>query len=355
MNVNPTALTLPHWRAAMARVRAGTGRARIHCIGDSTTMGAGAGSGGVTALNGAAPNCWPAALAKILSRWVPTSYNSFWTALNNPIPYNTYDPRVTLAANWGVGADQIFAWSPGSVNDLYFEPAGIIDTVYAYTVENGGGTAALNVNGGATLATLSSAGGPGVMGQIIPVPRGINTVTVVPNNNGPVYLMGMVTYDSTVPAVDIICDGQYGSELSNWTEITSLQPWWFHNTWLAPDLTIICLTINDVNEIGLAGLGAYINNMQALITKVRSTGDCVLMVGIPSNSANATDGITLPAYVAALKALAFINGVGLIDLSERWVSWAYTNAIMPYFDGDHAEAQGYQDVAQAVASAIAFA
>jgi hypothetical protein len=99
MNIN--AASFPHWRAAMARVRAGTGRGTLLIVGDSTTMGAGAGTGGTTNLNAAWPKAWPRLMAKLLpTLGVPISDATLQGDQTSQVAYGTYDTRVTFGTGW---------------------------------------------------------------------------------------------------------------------------------------------------------------------------------------------------------------------------------------------------------------
>jgi lysophospholipase L1-like esterase len=353
---NVNSANMSKWRAAVAKVRAGTARGRILFVGDSTTMGAGAGTSGTANLNGAYPKSWPADLAKLMNSAIPTSYNSLWSGLSSAsasgITYPNLDTRVTFGANWSLGAVSLFSYTTGAANNLAFTPPGQIDTVIVYMVQNGGtGTATFNVDGGASLGTITSAGVTSIVSYTATVTKGAHTINIVPNNNGSFFIQGIIAYDSTTPGVDFVQAGQYGATAANWNNNGS--PWnpgaYFASA--QPNLSIICLTINDSN-LGIANLPTYITNMQTVITlALAQGGDVLLMVGPPSNTTQATDG-TLDAYISALRSLAVSNNLPMLDLKARWVSYAVTNPLMPYFDNLHPGAVGYQDEALAVSEIL---
>jgi hypothetical protein len=71
--------SLLYWRRAIARTRATTPvRGKMVIIGDSTSMGAGAGSSGTSLLTGAYLKAWPHRLASMSSAPVQLSSNSWW-------------------------------------------------------------------------------------------------------------------------------------------------------------------------------------------------------------------------------------------------------------------------------------
>lgn len=350
--MNIGAPNLLHWRKAIAKVRDGTGRGRLVLIGDSTTAGAGAGTGGTLNYNGAYAKNWPRALGALLSATVPTSDNSFFGDQCQNVAYGTYDPRVVLGTGWAPTQNSLggnmFHFTVGSPGTLAFTPAGQIDTITIYYL-NATGTFTVNVDGGASLGTVTPSGTFLVSSQTFTVTKGAHTINMVAVNDAQVYVLGVVSYDSTTPAIDIIqtaCSGSTASTFTStglgWSPMTVLAI-------LAPDLTEIGLTINDSNAA--TALATYQTQMQAIITAAQLSGDALLMVGAPSNTANATNG-TLDQYVGAVKSLALANNNGVVDLKTRWVSYAVTNPQLPYFDSLHPMRLGYRDIAQAVYEAI---
>src|SRR6202035_4404848 len=108
---------------------------------------------------------------------------------------------------------------------LAFTPTGQVDTfeVYWYN-NNNSGTATLNVNGGATLATLTATGTTTVTKTVVTATKGTNTLNVVGGGATQFYIMGVVAYDSTTPAIDIIQAGTYGSLVATWTANSTIPP-----------------------------------------------------------------------------------------------------------------------------------
>lgn len=350
---------LPRWRAAMARVRAGTGRGRLLTCGDSTSMGAGAGSGGTLNENGAYPKAWPQALAGMSGAitGVPFSSKAIMGNQAAAVAYGTYDTRVTLGTGWsgtqGSLGGNMFKFTAGVAGTLSFTPVGTFDTILVYYVQTGPGatgTMAVNVDGGATIQTLTAANAVATYAvATLSVTLATHTINFVASNLGDFFLGGVIAYNSTAVAVDFVQAGFAGATASNFVGTTNV--WSPQNviTSLAPDLTIIELTVNDSNN-GTA-LATYQANMQAIIASAQVSGDVILMTGPPSSTTAATNG-TLDQYIAVLDALAVANGCVLIDTKARWGSYAAINPIMAYFDSLHPGAVAYQDMAQSILNVL---
>lgn len=351
---------LNHWRAALARVSAGTGRGRLLLVGDSTTTGAGAGTSGTTNLVGAFAKSRTTYLTKRLNDLgIPTSNNSFISDQNvtaQGVTLPSYDPRIAMGANWALGVDgtiggRIIAYSTGAVNNFSFTPVGAIDTFIVYWIRTTAlGSCTANVDGGSSLGTITMGGvAASIQTSTFTVTKGTHTINLVPNNDGALYLLAIIAYDSTTPAIDIIQAGVYGATSANWNSTgQAWHPILMFPTLLA-DLTIDQLTINDSN--GGTTPATYTTNMQAVITAELLSGDVILESGIPSNTTQATNG-TLAAIIAALRALAVGNKLPFFDINARWTSYVVTNPIMPYFDLLHATTVGYADVGQMEANLL---
>ena len=69
-------------------------------------------------------------------------------------------------------------------------------------------TATYNVNGGASLGTITNAGANALFAYTATVTKGAHTINIVPNNNGS-FNIEDTAYNSTTPAIDLIQNGQY--------------------------------------------------------------------------------------------------------------------------------------------------
>ncbi len=356
---------LNKWRAALARVQAGTGRARLLTIADSTGMGAGTGTGSGYTI-GAWPNAWPRRLATYLEKsGIAVSDNSIFADAGAPVAYGSYDTRAVLGSGWvssfnGTTAASLggylFKYNTGSASAFSFTPTGPLDTIKVYYLQqDGNGTFAVNVDGGGSLGTVNAgqAGGPLLSVATFTVAKDVHTINLVAGNDAVFYILGIVTYDSTTPAVDIIRAGWFGARIASFVDGGTTFAFSALNVLknnVVPDFTVIELTINDSNNG--TPLATYTANMQTLITSAQLSGDVLLMAGPPSNTPQATDG-TLDTFIAALSILASTNNSPLLSMKSRWTSYAVINPILPYNDNLHPTALGYWDMGLAVSEAVA--
>lgn len=365
-SVRPVGLST--FRTALNRVKAATGRGKIVVIGDSTSMGAGAGTSGTTNLNGAAQKSWPQGLQRFIAAPNYLSANSWWGTQGYDsaagITLTGYDTRLAQGANWAPNlatlGGKVIRYAPGAVNNFSFTPTYAFDTIIVYMLKNNGnGTATINIDGGASLGTINTNSGGALLWatQTFTVAKAIHTINIVPNNDAQMFFGGILCYDSTVPAIDVIQTAVYGSTASVFTPNVNVYDQIPTLKFIAPDLTIIDLTINDSNA-GTA-LATYQANLQTIITAAKVSGDVLLMVGPPSNTAAATNG-TLDTYIAVLRALAEINVCSIVDMKQLWGSYAAIQATYPYLDTLHPQTGGYQgppannyvDIGTAVASLL---
>jgi hypothetical protein len=351
---------LKKFRKARANALSGQGRGRIMFIGDSTEAGSGALAADMT---GAYPKTPSKQLAALLaSVGIPTSHNSICGDAGitaGALTYPVYDTRVTFGANWVSGTfatlgGTFFKYTAGAVNNLALTPVGAFDTIKVFYWRAGGfGSFATNVDGGSSLGSTNSAGSSAMQTATFTVTKSTHTINIVPANDGDLYICAILAYDSTVPALDFIQAAKSGSGIADYSTVGGSNPYAAVEVlkYLAPDLLWVNLTINNSNNDGAAYLATYIADMQILITAAQISGDVVLEVGPPSNTANATNGV-LDSYIDALKTLALNNNCVLLNTKERWTSYAVQNAVIPYRDNLHQTALGYADMAYARMEAL---
>jgi lysophospholipase L1-like esterase len=242
------------------------------------------------------------------------------------------------------------------LDPLSFNPGVPWDTAEVWYADlNGCGTFTINVDGGAVLATISPNGAGAIKKAQITRALGNGVLNVARTGaGGQLYIAGMVTYDSTSPKVDVFNLGWSGSIVSDWTTtstsyVSLATPPSENLKTVAPDLTVICLTIND------SGFGTDVNlykaNLQTLVSAALTTGDVVMMSGVPSEASTASVS-TQEKYINAALEVALNNNLPFINLTQRWGSYAISNALGLYTDLQHPLAIGYADVANAVASVL---
>lgn len=344
-------------RAAIARVRSNRGSAtmKVAMVADSCFAGYD-GVGVNSGYPGGRAYSVPVQLAAILSAkgLAAQADNMFGNNnVGNAAAYTAYYPAAVLT-NWpptvltsvpSLGAFSFQSTTLGA--NIAFTPVTAFDTIDVYFLQAAGnGSFTVNVDGGATLATIATAGGSAYVKQTISgVTHGTHTINLTTTSATTTFVNAVCVRDSTIPRVEIynmgfdaVTAAIYATTVGSWNLRVALPV-------VAPDLTIIQLTINDINLN--TGVSTYTAATQALISAALVSGDCVIAVGNPCGPANWNNGINV-GYQNALYALALANNIPLIDITARWISYAAANAVMPYFDTSfllHPGGVGYADIA----------
>jgi lysophospholipase L1-like esterase len=344
---------LPKWRAALDRANAGGSRARIACVGDSTTSGVGANI--LSANEKSREKAYPEQLSGILASkfGIKADASSIWGNGNVP-DISRFDPRISLGVGWAI-SDTFIAGGWAFVNRLdadgalSFKPSFATDTLDVYYVlKPGFGT--VEVSTGATVNLAAEAAGAGGVGiGKLTAKRTLNNAAWdirKVDGTGPIMIAGVDAYDSSSSNVSVWNMGSSGSDISTWMagQFTTVAPS------LAPDLTIICLTIND--WVAGTASGKYNAGIQALIDAAKKTGDVLLMVGVPTRDGDAAPVARQKIYADYIRTLASKNNVPLVDMVYNWKSQESVQDKGYYFDGMHPSAQGYLEIATTVADFI---
>lgn len=347
---------LPVWSAAVRTMQAGGREARLLCIGDSVTQGYGAVSGGWTP-NGRA-GAWPERLAAMMSgRGLPASAASVagaGAADGASGGYSAYDPRVTLGAGWGVNAltgmgGKLFSGATSSTGVWSFQPDGPVDRFDLWAVTN----TALGVltveTDGLVRATVNTTKAASMEVTTVAFPETTGPVSVRWASGGAVFIAGGVAWRSDVKRARVINSGWGGARIADW--ITTDQPYRAYGSIpaAAPDLSVVCLTINDCNA-GTA-VATYKAGLGTLVDRCLTTGDVLLMTGCPSDPAQGKASYAAQAAlrdavfeVAATRGLATpIDGTALFGGS-------FAGGLM--FDSVHPNAAGQARIAEAVRARV---
>jgi hypothetical protein len=338
-SINPN--FLPHWRKALAKVLAGTGRAEIQCIGDSITAGALSSNPPLTSPPGRLITLLNNAGIPAREGYV-TLQDSRWTRAGW-IQY----PQFNLGS-----LDSAYANSTtSSSNPLKFTPTGVFDTIKVIWGNNGSGnTSVINVDGGSSLGTISNSSAFGT--QTFSCPRGTHTVNILPPATGTnlMFISGIEVWDSTSPAVSVSTFGLVGGVVASYVfagtsgTVAALSQ-------NQPDLAIIDLTVNDA-DAGTT-LSTYQANINTLITDCQVSGDCLLVSANPVNPSGLASYITQSIYNNAFGACAIANNCGFVDMWNRWGgNFTTYNGYGYYADAIHPNDIGDMDTAFAVFNAI---
>lgn len=338
--------TFPIFSRKLAGVKTGANNCRVVLVGDSTTLGTGA--------NATANQCvafgWPSNAQRYFNKAGVTCQRD--TLLGDGDGTSAAkDSRVVVGSSWGTGGAPnslggITFTSTTTTNALSFTPTGLVDTfIVYYVVFPGGGTLSVGVDAGSP-SNQSTAGASAVGTKTVTATSpGIHTCNIKWVSGGAVFVIGIEAYNSTIKQLQIMNAGWAGAKAFDVSVAT--QP---YNPLLtlgtvAPDLTIICIGINDWRAA--TSTTTFTTNIQSVITEALISGDCALMTPIGSNPAD-TAQATQDIYVNILRSLAATNNIPLIDIYDRFLPYSANTAV--YNDNLHPNGLGYEIMGKAVFS-----
>lgn len=340
--------------------RAASGLGRLMVIGDSTTLGDGAGTGTTVKLTGARPKSYPVRLAQYLSAFgIPAYARSLcgWGMGSSGVAPSAYDPDLTYSGftaealqNFGGHAYRSVAagstltrvipgWSDGA--DLVFN---------SYS---GYGSVDISINGGATIQTVATAATPRQATRTtVTWPRAQNvSITFTTTSTSPVSVQGFIPMDTLAGGLEIVPAGWWGSKIADhcydqydWQGFRSLASY-------AVDAAVVQLTINDSN----AGttLAAYAASLDYISAKAAAANvPLIWMSGIDSNNSAAANDLEL-GYIELIKARAAADKSLFIDLRSQMGSYAEMSARGWMADNNHGNGLSYADEARFLARVIA--
>ncbi len=353
-----TPANLLAWATARGKLRAGAAdSARIAFVGDSKTMGAGAGTG-AKATDGAFARSRPARLAALLvADSLPTRLGfAGFNGTLSPADRAAYDPRLTFGAGWSGSTNSLgggmFAGGAGS-GELRFQPTSPADR-FSLLYRGGADRPTFSIAKGAETinvvpsgATMSYVRHEAVFAAkdaqpiIITRTGGSNALTIV----------GGVAWDSSTPAVEVMNFGVYGVVSAFWTDAsTALTPLSALGAY-APHLTVVNLGTNDLAQN--VPMATWLANLRAIIGVAKSSGSVVLTwpaiagVGVGYGS----DPVRAP-WMAALRSLAAEMGCLFVNEEALLGGRAAAQAAGALPDGVHEAGWAYDVQASAIARAI---
>jgi lysophospholipase L1-like esterase len=160
---------------------------------------------------------------------------------------------------------------------------------------------------------------------------------------GNVWIDGVIASKSTATRVHVINWGASGTVAFNHAVTTS--PWSpaAALATIAPDLTIINLTINDgqaATAVGPLGVStAYLTSLQTIVTQAKISGDVLLMTGAPSAIGAVALGRQL-MYIEAYRYISKRNECPMISTMYEWGSYDQANANGLMGDTLHPDGEG---------------
>lgn len=348
---------LKKWRAALANVMNGSANAKLAFLGDSTTAGAFA-SGVIW--SGNRTLAVPARIAAMLTaRGINAQQGSTFcdAGTTDAASFALYDTRWVLGAGWttqlltgGCGGTAL-THNAASTTTAAFTPTAAFDTIEIWTVTNPAyQDFTVNVDGGASLGTIDASQALSILKTTYTVALSTHTVNIQKSagNAALTHIIGINTYDSATKAVQVWNMGYGGSTSAFWGTSTT-------SVWLAPqmvatyapDMSVICLGIND--WIAAVSAATFKTQMQVLIDKALISGSAMLVTSAWSQIGyNGATQANMDAIVTATRELAVTNNLPLLDISKRLVNYSDANSYGFYGDGAHPDKTGYQDWANAL-------
>jgi hypothetical protein len=342
------------YRNAVANARAGIAPGcRIACVGNSTTAGTGAGTG-ASGQTGAYPFAWPNLLKSILNaRLAPTFNGALWGQANNGVvSYPTFDTRLALGAGWGVFSGSLGGplWTNNSTtNALAFTPTDAFDSIDVYYIRNTGrATFTVDVDGGAALATINSAGTVSLIKASMTCARATHTINIKRTGVGTdAFIVGIVTRDSTSPAIAVWNMGWHGVTASTlgltanaWYSVPAIAA-------VAPDLMIYEMGVTDMG----GDLSAYKADSERFIASALVAGDVIVAIHNPVSTASHSQ-----ADQDAMRAMSYTIAndydLPVIDHTLEMQSYTVANADGLMFDNIHPLKKGYGMKASLYAKAL---
>ena len=350
---------LRKWRKALSGTLTGQANAKLLMVGDSTTAGLYAPS--TPSYTNTPSNVMSRILNKSL---VQTNTNSVHgdSTRNNPVAgFTTFDSRVGAVgfAAWNqtgfhTGGGNAFG-NATTTTSLVFTPVEAFDTIDIYSIDNTGGYGqwTVNVDGGATLATVDNNGARAIRKTTVSCALATHAINIQRNGvGGQVFIIGICCRNSAVKTVDIYNIGQGGAITADWATVSGGVGELSSITAYAPDLTIIDLSIND-RRLGLY-TSTFDTNLQTIVTTAKATGDVILCTPAPSSlgySAYTTES-NIANFNAAIYAVAKANNCLVFDKQALLVSYAQAAAEGLYNDTLHPNAAGYGFIGQQMASLL---
>jgi hypothetical protein len=197
-NVNGpfVATGLPTWQTAARNVIAGSANATILMAGDSTTRTAPASAAGTWGVNSVPP-----VLARAMNSVLPSSCNN--VLAGGAVPLTTDNRIGTAWGGGGANAEGGPTFLAAAAATFQFTPKDNTGALIAFdTIEvhydqvSGFGTFTVNVDGGATLATINTSGTNGPKIATVSCPLGTHTINAV-WASGTCVLVGFNAYASS--------------------------------------------------------------------------------------------------------------------------------------------------------------
>lgn len=332
-------------RALRASVLGGT-RKKFVILGDSTSAGYGAGTGGGDNKTGARVLAPGAEMARDLAAaGVPSRSDGWFGSANfttvTTAGYTLYNPDVVFGgAGWApanatsLGA---YEWQNSTTTEaLTFTPQKAADRFDIYYQGSTGFATFTVTDGSGTLATINAASPTTNNVRRASVTRAsasADPISIQRNGTGAnLRILGIDPWNSTLAEMCVLNLGAVGWTTNNYTVTTNVFEPANALPVLVADFTHIELGLNDY--VTSVAKSTYLSRLQTIITAQLLTGGVVLGVPNPSLTSN----YLLPSdWLDDIKALAVTNGIPALD-NYSLIGTADGSL---YSEGPHLSASGY--------------
>lgn len=353
-----SAANLLAWATARGKLRSGMADvARIAFVGDSKTVGAGAGSG-TQATIGAFARSRPARVAALLAvAGLPVRTDAFFgTAGLGTMPdVLAYDPRRSGFTGWTGGVASLGggAMSTGNGNPGSFQPGGPVDRCSVF-FRNGSDRPVFTVAKGAETVTVTPSGAVNtfVRQEVSFAARDAGPIVITRTGTASnLHFVGLVAWDNARPGVEIANFGVYGVTSAYQADMGSPGAPVAALASYAPHLTIINLGTNDVAQGVMQA--TWLANLRTIIGQARASGSVILCWPAIGGAAPVGGADAVRAHWRnGARALAQETGCLFIDEEALLGGRAAAQASGALPDGLHEAAWAYDIQAGAIARAI---
>jgi len=342
---------------------------RIVTIGDSTTLGFGAGQTGFRGIS------YPAELAQALTKdGVAAEAANF---VGNGYEYGSQgqqlsDNRAALlgGAQWdsnaiGAGGPGLEFKSPGDGVTLTLDTPGKFNQVIVSYIDLGSGSLKVSIDNGAPIATLTLGNSGNILTQTVSIPEATHSVvSVTSGTSTATYMQGVEFHDSandSSAAIEVINAG-----IGGWTTTSAASSYYngqilsgslngFGQTAgsaaLHPSLVLINLGINDI--LTNIPQSTSVSNLVKIAQLLRANRIDVIFI-IPNPFTNSTDCAALASLRTSLESYAKMLNFPVIDLEGTFGDsvTGLSKAGLMSSDNVHPNATLYADIATGIAGLL---
>lgn len=345
-----------------SQYRNGAGNTIIAFNGDSTTRGV---DFSAAPVNSQYPNALPPQLAAIFNTAgiVAGSDNWFGLSGTNLADYTTRDSRITVGGGTVFGSNKYQGGTeirfPGVASTFSFTPPDQVDTFEIYWADQGvaARTMSYQVDSG-SVVNLATTGSAVQRKTVVTTTLGAHTLNMAWVSGGTTLVHGINAYNSARREVSLWNMGISGGVSANMIDDSGapqqgrLQQ--FKN-W-TPHLIITEMgLVNDWrNSVAVATSQAAMDTFASFVKNTLTGCDLIFLAPPYDNGTGTGNAANQNQYVAAMYTVAAKYDVPVIDIRQKWLSYAnaVANGWQVAGDNVHPTKLGYIDQAGVIATAL---